>query len=302
MHQLTGGTHGRRAALTSLAACLAFLSACAQPPAAGPDSDAAAERLFEQLITRIYGSLEDRSNADRLMHENIQAAVRTCMRTQDQQYTPAPYQGIAGGPVVPGDVTFIAKLGSDFGLATGKQTVAEGVSRATNPGFEDLITAAQQEVYFDALDVCGRAGAEYEESYHPASQSDLALPFESILTTAQKSFVVQAEMGPYEDCLARSGIAADYLGLWSLAEARFPAVELPWEQLRKRPDWAAAVQYERELATADASCRADMRAAGLTAAVADLQQFAETHAEGLLNLDSEWAQIRTDVTAAGLSD
>lgn len=236
------------------------------------------------------------------MHQSMQDAIATCMRGDNQDYTPAPYQGIAGGPVAPADVTFAAPLGTDFGIASGKQSVAEGLSLASNRGIEDLGTAERQQEYFQALETCAGAGEQFQESYRPASQDSLAAPFEALLLSAQDSAAVQAEMLDYRDCLAGKGIrASHYLELWMLAQARFPAVDVPWEQLQDRPDWAAAGEYEPELAAADASCRANLRVVGMSVSWRGLQQFAADHTVDLAAIDAAWAEIRA-VAAAELTD
>lgn len=299
MHELTRAKvhHG----LIAAALVGPFLGGCAQSTGSPVGADTAV--IFDQLLARIYGSADDRRDADRLMHERMQLAIADCMREEGQDYSPAPYQGVAGGPMVPADVTFAAPLGADFGIAAGKQTVAEGFAAATNPGFEDLTDEAERQAYLSALERCADAGAAFQESYRPAGQDALSAPFEELLLEAQASEEVQGATEDYQACLAQRDVqAASWLDLWSAAHAQFPTVELPWEELSMRADWADAVAFEQALAEADAACRGSLRDAGLAATADDVTAFADDHADALLTLDAQWADLRAAAAAAGVSD
>lgn len=281
---------------------IAASSGCAQPEgraAAGAQDPAA---LFDGLITRIYGSAEDRRVADMLMNQRIQSAIAACMGDLGRDYEPAPYQGIAGGPVIPADVTFAAPLRSDLGLAREKQQVAMASELLSNPGFDRLETVEAQEGYADDLSLCSRAGAAYEESYHAESQEPVASALEELLLAAEGAPEVRRQMNSYADCLAKRGVqASTYLDVVDAARDRFPATDASWQVLQTLPAWEEATSFERKVAAADAACRTGLREYGLGQSMDALREFEDEYASELMQLDKEWQAIRREVQAAGLS-
>jgi hypothetical protein len=269
---------------------LAVLGGCARPgtvPAAASPLEAAAQ--YQQISISIFGTAAQRLAAEAQQTADVQNRIAICMAAAGHLYTPAPSEGQAGGPQTPGDLTSLAPIGADFGIATAKQNAAEAVDQITNPGYTGLDSDAARSAYGAALHQCV-APIGMPDAFHPAGATEMSTQLESIFTEIEAQPQMAGDLATYGNCLTTAGFnARDYASLYNLVQNQFPDTSDGWQEISPTPKWAAAVAYEHEAAAADASCRSDLRNTAMQLAATQLQSFADQHADQLAAAADQWA-------------
>lgn len=269
---------------------LAVLGGCARPgtvPAATSPLDAAAQ--YQQISSSIFGTAAQRLAAEAQQTADVQDQIAVCMAAAGHLYTPAPSEGQSGGPQTPGDLTSLAPIGADFGIATAKQNAAEAVDQTTNPGYSGLDSDTARSAYGAALNQCV-APIGMPDPFRPAGATEMSAQLEGIFTEIEAQPQMADELVAYGNCLTAAGFnARDYASLYDLVQNQFPDTSDGWQAISSTPQWAAAVAYEQQAAAADTSCRSDLRSTGMQLAATQLQSFADQHADQLAAAADQWA-------------
>jgi hypothetical protein len=260
------------------------------------------EDVYNKLLTDIYGTPTDRIIAEKYQHHRIQAAIADCMKGKGHAYTPPTYDGVAGGPIVPGDMDGAAPLAADFAVAATRQRAAEAaaVNTAIVNGPAD---PAQQGAYDQALTDCATAGEQFQESHFPSGTNELGEALLNNLTEiATISIGYPGLAEDYRTCLKQAGYAAgSWAELHQLVTDKFPTPGQPWNDVKDTPAWNTAVGYERAAATADRNCRIGLHEFTMNEMKDRAERFLrEGNGGAIREVTANWDQLIADAAKAGI--
>lgn len=256
-----------------------------------PDGAARGRAVYDQLVTQIYGTANQRAAADELAFLIAQQAIATCAAKVGVTYAIPTYIAADRQVVAPGDLLAFAPLRSDFGVGAGIQRRA-AAGDLVNPGLAAASSDGERDRWWTATNSCQTAEAHGNSLTSPPGQAQLE---ERLIATLQavQNRVLPDLTAEYATCMHSAGIDARDLAETYLEVGRaYPAVSYgePFD-VTTLPGWADAVAYEHKAAAADAGCRAGYLDVAMAAARPDLADFAAANASTLSGHAAAWSDV-----------
>lgn len=290
---LTAGFASAMLAALTLTGCAGARSA--DVPAAG-DEVAVGTSVYSVIVGQLYGSQQQRTAAEERAYLTAQQAVAGCVVSRGSTYGIPPFPGAQQTQPAPGDVLAFAPTRADFGIAGRHITLAE----AGDPLNAGLAAAGDDEArktaFDQAVEACQAEAATGDALAKPEGFEALDAAFVDTLTKIQDAAVpdIHAE---YQTCMNAKGIKADDLSqAYIRAEQQFPAINYATQHdAMTVPGFTEAAAAERQIAAADAACRAPFHDDVFAAAGPALHEFADTHHAELNKISSLWASTEAQV-------
>lgn len=306
-----GGDRGRRprwvAGLVAAGLALATAVGCGSASPAPADGDAARAQLT-RLYETIWGSPAERLDADRLIYVRYQGPIRQCMAAARYGYVPPPFVSSFSRPsratrafvdddvLAPVDAPTVER--DRFFLAVDNAGAAEEQVRAAeapNPAYTKL-DARGRRAYAKAGLACQPAQDTYTDLGTPTGSEDLRADLFAVLERAKSAPEVRSALQDYPQCLKDRGfIAAKRSTLVAQAQELFLDPDTGGPGRPGTARWAAAVEFERNAAAADARCRARGHDAALAALGGPLDDFARGHAAALSAARAYWRGLSAEM-------
>lgn len=259
------------------------------------------EAIYQKMIKDLYGTAEDRVIAEKLQHHRIQTAIADCMKAKGFTYTIPVYEGIAGGPIVPGDIDGAAPLAADFAIAATRQRHAEAVAAnaAISNGPAD---PAQQANYDQALTGCADAGKQYQDTHFPSGTNENGGILVNNLLFITDDLRYESLAEDYRDCLADAGYpVASWAALHQDVLDKFPPSQ-PGDTMTDTPQWATAVAYEKAAAAADRDCRVGLHEYTMSNLEPRIERiYQEANGGGIREVTTNWDTLLAEAKAAGIN-
>lgn len=280
-------------------ATAAALAACGGENAAapGPGVDpAAAEQSLQGLATRIYGTAEQRRDAEELQWWKTQTAIAACARQKGISYPVAAFTPVTNPdrPPAAAETVAFAPVQEDFGVGQRLQRQA-AAGEPQNSVYLALTSDADRAAYMSILQTCQNAAGP--DAAVPPRQADLADQLAKTLAEVEQAPDVKIQIASYGACLKQNGLdAATWLDLLARVETAYPPLPTRPTDVTTDPRWQAAFATERKAAAVDAGCRRDLHAQAVTRAQPALARFAADNAAALHAIDAQWAAISTQAT------
>jgi hypothetical protein len=278
--------------LTVLAVAAGLTAGCGgqMSQAASPAESAAGTDLYQQISRKLIGSPQQRLANEALVAAEVQQGIADCMAKAGFDYKMAGSENTQGGPAIIGELTSIVPLGGDgFGIAAFKQGVAQATDQRVNPAYEQLDEAARKARGAAA----GKCISEAPEpvDFRPPHFFDLREGLVGIFTAIENRSDVKDGLAEYGDCMENAGFpASNYPELHGLIEAKYPDAEQGWATLNSTEAWTAAVDFERNAARADTTCRRDVHDTVMALAAPALTTYAATNAAKLDASAAAWTK------------
>ena len=164
-----------------------------------------------------------------------------------------------------------------------------------NKEFISLSTDRERAEYLRKLEGCQNAGQEFEEQAMPQGHEELAERLIEALSRTEQSTTVRPALQEYSDCLATHSIqASDWRELYMSVEKAFPPNPGTPTDITADPRWIKGRDYERQAASADAECRADLHDRALVAVDPMLARFEADNASALKEMDARWTSVAAE--------
>jgi hypothetical protein len=280
----------------ALHACLVLVSAggltaCRSSEPGDPRAQATA--LYSSIVTRVYGTPEQREAGDERAWWAAQIVTVECMARAGVDYRVLGYSPLMDRePVAPGDLLGFAPAGADFDVADQLHRLSATTINATHTARQAHASGAG---WAAATRQCAAEADAAALPRVPDGQEHLDGALVQELTRVQAA-AAPTLAADYRACLRANGIvAADRTALRVQVEQAFPTTGLGMKSaLHEMPDWAYAVTFERKAASVDAGCRADAVEVVMASALPGLTTFAAVHADQLTEVAAGWARMEIE--------
>jgi len=280
-------------ATAAVTGCATRAAAEWNPPAAPAAATVdAAQVTYDQVIDKVYGTPDQRQEADEANWLRTQLATASCMAKTGLHYQPVPFQNLPDTGVAPGDLLAFAPARQDFGVGRRVQAFA-AAGELTQPAL-DGASVEQNARYAQAMSVC--ATGQVMDTGTTKGQEILDGELVAALSKVEQTATPNLA-GDYRACLAVHGLQArDLSELYVQVEQAYPPISYEKaSDATKVTGWAQATAFETAAAATDASCRAAAIDVALVAAAPVLARFAKVHAAELDAVATGWARATTDV-------
>jgi len=280
----------------ALHACLvlasaAGLTACRIGEPGDPRAQAAA--LYSSIVTRVYGTPEQREAGDERAWWAGQIVTTECMARARVDYLALGYSPLLDRePVAPGDLLGFAPAGMDFDVAAQLHRLSGTSVNASHTARQAHASGAG---WAAATRRCTAEADAAALARVPDGQEPLDAALVQALTRVQAA-AVPTLAADYRTCLRANGIvAADRTALRVQVEQAFPAMGLGLKNsLHDMPEWAYAVTFEQKAAAVDARCRDGVVEVVMASALPALTTFAAVHADQLTEVAAGWARMEIE--------
>lgn len=297
----------------------------AAPAAVDAGTSARAESLLLDLYERVAGSVEDRRAQEFLVYAAMQSHFRSCMRAAQFDYNWAPFYDLSAGQsgrTLPSTYDELPEASVEdarvHGLRVGEGmvTLRQGaIDPEAQAGYMRRATAyhrlspEQKSAYNDRLTECeGSLPAGVEEMGLPPMLHELHAAMVDTWRKAVEAPEVRAASEGYAECMTDAGTpATDREHLLLQVENKYAGFKPSFDSQGPppleltNPKFAAAREFEKQAAVADARCRERAHELAMTRLLPLLERFATEHAQDIAVVQQQWAGTRAEAQRVRVS-